>query len=504
MFPGVCIAIPHRRDNGKQFSMRRSVLMEPRSLEYMTLACDGRRLSGLAETLVRRVCTDSRQVQRDDLFVALRGERFDGHAFVAEAADRGVAGVVVEYAGFPSSYPPCAVIAVENTRAALGRIAARYRRDFELPVIAVAGSNGKTTAKELIAALLRQRYRTLASRASFNNEIGVPATLLELEREHEVAVLECGTNHPGELAPLLQLAQPRFGVLTSLGREHLEFFVDLAGVIREEGCLAESLPAQGRLFLNGDMADVNQVMRRSAAPVVRVGLGEDNDWRAGRVQMDESGISFEVRCARPGFNRGYRLPLLGRHQVINALLAMAVGAELGLDAEEVQRGLAGCVPVKMRLQPWALNGVQFLDDTYNANADSMRAALDTLQEFPCRGRRVAVLGDMAELGSTAWAAHAEIGHYAAAHGVQHLLAVGHMAGVLGRAAQEAGLSSVEQFRDLESAAEALGRYIRPGDVVLLKASRALGLERIGEWLRLRSGPGGGTDWDPRPNSLGKR
>jgi UDP-N-acetylmuramoyl-tripeptide--D-alanyl-D-alanine ligase len=504
MFPGVCIAIPHWRDNGKQFSMRRSVLMEPRTLQYMAMASEGRQLNGCTETLVRRVCTDSRQVRRDDLFVALRGDRFDGHAFVAEVAEKGVAGAVVERASLPPALPPCGIIAVENTRLALGRMAERYRQDFVLPVIAVGGSNGKTTTKELIFSVLRQRFRALASRASFNNDIGVPTTLLELTGEHQVAVLEFGTNHPGELAPLLSLAQPRFGVIPSIGREHLEFFGDLAGVIQEEGYLAEALPADGRLFLNGDTAGASEIIRRCSAPVVRVGFAEGNQWRAGHVRTDESGVSFDVDCAVPGFSREFRIALLGRHQIINALLAAAVGAELGLDAEEVQRGLAECAPAKMRLQRWTLNHVQVLDDSYNANADSMRAALDTLREFPCRGRRVAVLGDMAELGPAAIAAHMEIGRYAAEKGIQHLVVVGQMAAVIGRAAREGGLSSVEDFQDVESAAAALREYLRPDDVVLLKASRAMAMERIGDLLRKASPAGAGNDMGPRPNSLGNQ
>jgi UDP-N-acetylmuramoyl-tripeptide--D-alanyl-D-alanine ligase len=501
MFPGVCIAIPHWRDNGKQFSMRRSVLMEPRSLAYMATACQGQRLSGLDETLVRRVCTDSRQVQRGDLFVALRGERFDGHAFVAQAAAQGIAGAVVERARLGPELPSCAVIAVDHTRLAFGRLAARYRRDFDVSIIAVGGSNGKTTTKELIFAVLRQRFQTLASRASFNNDVGVPTTLLELTREHQAAVLEFGTNHPGELAPLLHLAQPRFGVITSIGREHLEFFGDMAGVLQEEGCLAESLPASGRLFINGDTAGVSDIARRSAAPVTRVGWGPANQWRATAVRLDESGLRFQVECPAPGFSREYCLPLLGRHQVTNAMLAAALGAEMGLTAEEVQRGLSECAPIKMRLQRWTVNDVQVLDDSYNANADSMRAALDTLGEYPCRGRRVAVLGDMAELGATATAAHIEVGRYAAGKEIDALLTVGEMAAVLGASAREAGLASVQMFKEVEPAAAALRDYVRPNDVVLLKASRAVALERVGELLR-RTQASENELTGQRPNSLG--
>jgi UDP-N-acetylmuramoyl-tripeptide--D-alanyl-D-alanine ligase len=502
MFPGVCIAIPHWRDNGKQFSMHRSVLMEPRSFNYMVEASRGERLSGLPESVVQRVCTDSRQLQRNDLFVPLSGERFDGHAFLGEAARRGATACLVERRKLPDPWPECGLIAVENTRRAFGDIAARYRQDFSIPVIAVAGSNGKTTTKELLAAVLRQRFKTLSSRASFNNDVGVPATLLELEPEHELAVLEFGTNHPGELAPLLKLARPQLGVLTSIGREHLEFFGDLNGVLEEEGWLAELLPATGRLFLNGDSMGVEELRRRSAAPLVRVGFSAENAWRAGNLRLGSHGVTFEVVAPTASFSREFRIGLLGRHQVRNALLAMAVAAELGMSPEEVQKGLSECRPAKLRLQPWAVGGVQVLDDSYNANADSMRAALETLRDFPGRGRRIAVLGDMAELGAHTESAHAEIGAYAAALGIQQLIAVGRMASVLAASARAGGLPSVFEFPEVDTAAAALRELVQPGDVVLLKGSRRAALERVGDQLR-EALAGKNRDVGQGPNPLGR-
>jgi UDP-N-acetylmuramoyl-tripeptide--D-alanyl-D-alanine ligase len=502
MFPGVCIAIPHWRDNGKQFSMHRSLLMEPRTLQFMAEASGGQRLSGQPEMVVRRVCTDSRQAQAGDLFVPLSGDRFDGHAFLPEAARRSVAGALVERAKLPPTWPGCALIAVDNTRAAFGRMAARYRQDFRLPIVAVGGSNGKTTTKELLSAVLRQKLKTLHSQASFNNDVGVPTTLFDLTAEHEAAVLEFGTNHPGELAPLLKLADPQIGVITSIGREHLEFFGDLDGVVREEGWLAELLPSSGKLFLNGDTLGVSEIMKRCAAPVVRVGLGPENDWRALDLRMDSSGVSFRVKTAMPGFGREFKIPLLGRHQVVNALFAVAVGAELSLTPEQVAEGLAQCAPAKMRLQPWQHNGVLVLDDSYNANADSMRAALDTLRDIPCEGRRVAVLGDMAELGSHAAEAHAEIGRYAAETRVERLFTIGKMAPVLGKAARAAGLNAVSEFDGVAEAAGAVQAFLRPMDVVLIKASRSSALERLSELLR-QSPAASGHDPSQGPNRLGK-
>src|SRR5579872_4031833 len=226
--------------------------MDFRSLKFVATACAGEQLDGSPDLRISRVCSDSRQAQAGDLFFALPGDRFDGHDFLSEVTNKGAAAVVVERTKAPAGLGGCAVIAVDDTRQALGRLAARYRMDFALPVIAVGGSNGKTTTKELLAAVLRQKFRTLWSEASFNNDIGVPLTLLKLEESHQVAVLEAGTNHPGELAPLVRMIQPRLGVITSIGREHLEFFGDLAGVAGEEGWLAELLPAGGKLFVEGD------------------------------------------------------------------------------------------------------------------------------------------------------------------------------------------------------------------------------------------------------------
>ena len=485
--------------------------METRTLAFIVSACGGELLNGSPSRLAGlalRVCTDSRQAQPGDLFFAIKGDQFDGHDFLNEVAKKGVAAVVVEHTVPPCGIerPACPVILVEDTRRALGRLAAAYRNDFvpACGIVAVGGSNKKTTTKDLIAAMLRQKLATLWSEASFNNDIGVPLTLLRLEKAHQAAVLEVGTNHPGELAPLVKMIQPRYGVITNIGREHLEFFGDVAGVAKEEGWLAELLPAHGKLFLDGDNEWTDSIARRTRGPTVRVGLADANDWRVRSLRLDKQGVTFrvdaphaehggspreiespEAKAARyADISRGeYRIHLLGRHQVVNALFALAVGAELGLGRAEIQRGLAECEPARMRLQLWEFSGVRVLDDAYNANADSMLAALQVLQEFPCKGRRVAVLGDMAELGAHSQAAHAEVGRRAAELGVGQLFAVGKMAPVMARAAREAGLNRVIELADVESAVAALKSFLKTGDVVLLKASRATRLERIAAALR---------------------
>jgi UDP-N-acetylmuramoyl-tripeptide--D-alanyl-D-alanine ligase len=458
--------------------------VEERSLKFAADACAAEIRRGSEDVVFKNVNTDSRQVRAGDLFVALKGDRFDGHDFVSQVAGQGAVAMLVERNRMPDHLPECPVLVVENTRTALGQLGAAYRKQFELPVIAVGGSNGKTTTKELVAAVLRQKLPTLWSQASFNNDIGVPLTLLQLESKHRAAVLEVGTNHPGELEPLVKMVSPSVGIITNIGREHLEFFGDVAGVVKEEGVLAELLPANGTLILNGDDASSQELLLRAKARVVRVGIGEKNDWRAKSVRLDKGGVNFRVEGPAASVNGDYRVNLLGRHQVLNALLAIAVGEELGLGRAEIQRGLAECKPAKMRLQYWEANGVRVLDDSYNANADSTLAALETLCDLPLQGRRVAVLGDMAELGVHSEAAHVEVGRRAATLGIGQLFVIGKMAPVTARAARDAGLARVIEFTEVEMAAQAIKNFLKPGDVVLLKASRVSHLERIAESLKM--------------------
>jgi UDP-N-acetylmuramoyl-tripeptide--D-alanyl-D-alanine ligase len=455
--------------------------MKPRSLDFICRACGGQLISGSPDTRILRVSTDSRRIAAGDVFFAIKGEKFDGHDFVLEVVAKGTSAVVVEKAR--AKRLSGGVIAVDDTRKALGRLGARYRRDFDLPVIAVAGSNGKTTTKELIAAVLQEQLATVWSEASFNNDIGVPLTLLNIESKHRAAVLEVGTNHPGELQALLQLIQPNIGVITSIGREHLEHFGSIEGVVKEEGYLAEQLPETGTLFLNGDGEWTPTIARRARARTVCVGMGPQNDWRGELRDMDESGVRFRVSSPRKDFDGEYRAGLLGRHQVTNATFALGVAAELGVSAEAARRGLASAKPPKMRMQVWEVHGIHVLDDSYNANADSMLAALQTLADLGWSGRRVAMLGDMAELGEHAPGAHAEVGRRAGELKIDALIAVGRFASFTAEGATRSGLRDVKTFPDVSAVASSLPSLLKTGDLVLLKASRAAGLERVGEALK---------------------
>jgi UDP-N-acetylmuramoyl-tripeptide--D-alanyl-D-alanine ligase len=319
--------------------------------------------------------------------------------------------------------------------------------------------------------------------------VGVPLTLLRLDSTQQAAVLEAGTNHPGELEPLVRMIAPNHGVITSIGREHLEFFGDLRGVAREEAWVGELLPPGGKLFVHAEPEWLKHIASRTRATPVTIGFQDSDEWRVRDLRPDKQGLSFLVNGPVAEYSGQYRVNLLGRHQALNAVIAIALGAELGLSRGDIQSGLAECKPARMRLELWEVNGVRVLDDAYNANADSMLAALQTLQDIPCKGRRLAVLGDMAELGEYSESAHEEVGRQAAELGVGQLFAVGKMAPVMARAARAAGLARVLEFADVEVAAVAIKQFVRDGDVLLLKASRVARLERIAERLRGATGAG---------------
>lgn len=460
--------------------------MEAQELNTIAEWCRGRLVNAPPDLRVQGISTDSRAVKKGELFLALTGENFDGHDFVVDVCAKGAAAAVVEEgrcAALPHGKP---YIAVDNTRRALGMIAAAYRAQFEFAAVAIAGSNGKTSTKELVAAVLKEKLQTLWSAASFNNDIGVPSTLLHLERRHEAGVFEVGTNHPGELRPLLEMVRPTIGVITSIGREHLEFFGTLEGVLAEEGTVADILPAGGLLVLNGDGFGADELVRRCASRVARVGFSAGNDFRLRMLEVGPQGSRFTVDGAGE-ISGEYATKLLGAHQVVNAGYAIVVGKELGLGRAEIQRGLISCTGAKMRLQLKQIDDFIVLDDAYNANADSMQAALETLQAFPCKGRRIAVLGEMAELGAASGPAHEEVGRRAAQGNIDCLVAVGKSSRIMAGAARSAGLRDVHDLAEIEKVGPAVIELVRPGDVVLVKASRSARLERVVDFLAERFG-----------------
>jgi len=457
-------------------------MMEPTPLQSIAEASGGSlHPRGAGGVVVSGICTDSRRLQAGELFLALRGERFDGHDFLGEPGLKAAAAVVVDanrVADVPQGIP---AIGVTDTRAALGSIAAAHRSRFSMPVFCVAGSNGKTTTKELLASLLETSLSTLRSQASFNNDIGVPLSLLGLNSDHRAAVLEAGTNHPGELAPLIRMIAPRYGLIPQIGREHLEHFRNLDGVLEEESALGEGLPAEGVLFLNGDCEAARPLAHRTRARVIRTGFGTDNDWQARIVESDWHSTRFVIESPRAEWSGAFEIAVPGRHMVSNAILALAAAAELGIRPDAAREALARFSGAKQRLQWSEQRGIRWLDDTYNANADSTLASLQTLADLPCSGRRVAVLGDMAELGEHTPEAHQEVGAAAQRLGIDLLVCIGRSAEHTARGAS--GLGRILAFPDIEHAVPALRPILRAGDCVLAKASRSSRLERLFEALK---------------------
>jgi UDP-N-acetylmuramoyl-tripeptide--D-alanyl-D-alanine ligase len=448
----------------------------------MALAMNGRIRGPIAVPTATAVSTDSRGPVSDSLFFAIVGERFDGHAFVDEALAKGAAAAVVsEVSKIDRAHHDSGrLIQVSDTVEALGRLAAWYRRQLAASVIAVVGSNGKTTTKDLINTVLGSKKRGRAGEASFNNAIGVPLTLLAVEPQDEFAVVEIGTNHPGEIVALGRIVQPDLAVVTSIGEEHLEFFGDVAAVAREEFSLMSCL--RGRAFVA--MSDQAARYAPSKAPanctVLKFGFDGAADLRAVDLSGDARGQRFRVNG-----RFDYCLPLLGRHNVTNALGAIAIGTRFRLSHEEIASALAMVRPSPMRMEPMVIGDISVLNDAYNANPSSVQAALEVMDDLSTVGRKVLILGDMRELGSESVRCHQAVGRDAGRSTAQVVIAVGAMARVLADGATGAAGTAkrIYWFPTIEALAEKIGALLQPGDLVLLKASRAMRLERILDGLR---------------------
>ena len=424
-----------------------------------------------------RVTIDSRQVQADDLFVALPGERRNGHDFIRDAVAGGATGVLVER--LPSGLPPdVTVFQVRNSLAALQALAAYWRAKYHLKVIGVTGSLGKTTCKELTAAVLGGTFAVLKSEANLNTEIGLPLTLLQLRPQHQRAVLEMGMYGPGEIRFLCQIARPQMGVVTNVGPIHLERLGSLEAIAAAKAELVESLPHDGTAFLNADDPLVAAMAPRTAARVICFGTSEQCYVR-GTVLASAGlqGITLRLTCGDESVDVTASLP--GRHNLHNALAAAAVGLADGLSLREVAVALENAeVPLRLRTLAGP-NGSTIIDDSYNASPASMVAALDLLAELP--GRHLALLGDMLELGAFEEEGHRLVGQRAA--DVLHALyVVGQRGQLIGDAAQETGQPEVHFLRSKEEAAAILRKALGQGDHLLVKASRALALETVIEEL----------------------
>jgi len=422
---------------------------------------------------------DSRTLSPGDLFIAISGERFDGHEYVQAALEKGAVGAIVE-AGKKVAGDPLRLLKVEDTLKALQLLGAAARRLWGKPLLAVTGSAGKTTTKEILAHILATRFRVMKSSGNLNNHIGMPLQLLKLEAEHDLAVVEMGMNHAGEIRTLGALAHHDLAVVTAVAPVHLEFFGSLAEIARAKYEIIETLPTGGVAVLNADDEYVSQFGRDFKGKVVTFGIKRSADVSAQKIKLNGAeGSTFELVVGSVG--EPVTFPLVGEHNIYNALAAAAAAMDRGISPSQAAAALSSIAPPDKRGQVLHLHGATIINDCYNSNPRALEAMIDTLASMKAE-RRILVVGEMLELGPTAEALHRECGEHAAEKKIDVVIGVRGMARAVAEAACGSGTQA--QFVETpEQAGEWLARNLRPGDAVLLKASRGVKLERALDMLQ---------------------
>ena len=443
---------------------------------------------------IRRVCSDSREVGSGDLFVAFKGEHFDGHDFVEQALRKGAIGALLERGSEVvsllkswSEIPAPFIMGVPDALLAYQQLATHHRNRFQIPIVAVTGSNGKTTTKEMVARVLDKRWKVLVTEGNLNNRIGVPRTLLQLNVQHEAAVIEMGVDHKGQTTRLADITRPTIGLITNIGPDHLEFFGTMEASAEAKGELLDRLGSEDTVVLNADDPYFGYLASRARCRVVSFGLSPTALVRATEVQSDAKGMSFRLRL--PGRVRPtpVALPAHGFHNLSNALAAAAVGYVCELSGAKIAQGLLHFRPATMRSQVERLGGLTVINDCYNANPASMKAAIDMLADLGAGAHTVAVLGDMLELGAQSLAFHQEIGAHVAAGGITSLVVCGGLGRAIAEGARAAGMADerIAECLDAQGAIPHVLSMVHPGDVVLVKASRGMRMEQVVEGLRIR-------------------
>jgi UDP-N-acetylmuramoyl-tripeptide--D-alanyl-D-alanine ligase len=441
-----------------------------RTAAELAAAVGGAVASGRADATARGVSIDSRSIAAGDAFFAILGERHDGHDFATAAAAAGASLIV---ASRPVEAPGTTVVRVDDTTAALGRLAADERSRRRRAVVAITGSAGKTTTRALTVAALGARFRVAGSTGNLNNQWGLPLSLLRLPDEADAAVLEIGINHPGELAPLARIARPDVGVVTNVGTAHIGFFADQRELAEEKAQVVFETAPSGTGVIHLSSPFLHEIAQRSGRRLVTFDRGGNPDLRADDLSGDLVGGSRFTVDGVP-----VRLALWGEHAVLNALAALGAARALGVPLAEAAPRLAAVAPQPGRGRVRRLaHGVVLVDDTYNSNPSAAKALLAALAASPWDGRRVALLGDMYELGERSPAFHREVGEAAARAGIDLLVTVGAFAHDAAEGARAAGLRDALVLDDVPAAAAALAGLLQPGDLVLAKASRGVGLER---------------------------
>ncbi|MCD8005204.1 MAG: UDP-N-acetylmuramoyl-tripeptide--D-alanyl-D-alanine ligase [Oscillospiraceae bacterium] len=463
--------------------------MEPITLREILQAVDGRLLGEDVplETAVNRVDTDSRNIHPGSLFLPLVGERFDGHDYIRQALTDGAAGCLTDREP-EDRIPGKFYIQVGGTQRALRDLARWYKSRFSIPFIAITGSVGKTTTRDMVAAVLGERYRVLKTQGNFNNQVGLPLTLLRLERSHEICVLEMGMNHTGEIDYLSAIVEPDVAVITNVGDAHIENLGSRKNILQAKCEIFHHMKPEGLAVLNGDdelLVTLRQTLKR---PILWCGRDSACDFRAAHVESDGERL-IHCKVTTPDSAFDLEIPALGHHMIYPALTALAIGRYFGLTEQEMVRGVRHFAPTKMRMNILRRGeGIVILDDAYNANPQSVRAALQVLADS--RGKRkVAVLGDMLELGPLAPALHGGIGEFAAQSGVDCLVCVGELSRYIADAAGEGGMKEVYWRPNKKEALAVLEQVVKPDCTVLVKASRGMAFEEIVSFLKEHTSDG---------------
>ncbi|MBV9674332.1 MAG: UDP-N-acetylmuramoyl-tripeptide--D-alanyl-D-alanine ligase [Verrucomicrobia bacterium] len=443
--------------------------MDPRTLLEIAVMAGGT-LYGEGEAEVLKVSTDTRSLQRGDLFIALRGVHFDGHAYLQNAREKGAVGAMVERVDRASRLPQ---IEVFNTTEALQRLAKVYREQLSLRSIGITGSNGKTSVKEMIGAVLGRRFDTLKTAGNLNNHFGVPLTMLNANSNHEVGVFEAGMNHAGEIAPLAAIIQPEIAVVTNVGVAHIGNLGSREAIAREKSVLAEAVPVTGWIVLHAADEYSEWIARRCRGKVILAGIGQ-GEIQARDIEHKMGGESFTLKFGTESAR--VFLPLMGEHMIANACMAAAVGFLFGLSIQDCVTGLERTVLPGNRLKMQSVGGIYVINDTYNANPESMVAAFRSAINLPCKGRRVAVLGRMGELGKQSESGHRKVGLEVAKLGFDILITVGTEAELIAQAAK--GATETHSVESQQQAVETLLDCLQPGDLVLVKGSNSARMDRV--------------------------
>ncbi|MDD5953339.1 MAG: UDP-N-acetylmuramoyl-tripeptide--D-alanyl-D-alanine ligase [Oscillospiraceae bacterium] len=446
------------------------------TVEQMIKSCNGILLCGDPSTVVRGGSIDSRRTKEGDLFVPLIGERSNGHGYIASAFAKGaVATLTQEHREMDD--PDHCWIYVPDTQTALQEIAKDYRSQFSIPIIGITGSVGKTTTKEMVALALSAGENVMKTKGNFNSQVGLPITLFGLEPEHTAAVIEMGMSEFGEMSRLAEIAKPNYAIITNIGMSHIENLKTQKNIRNEKLHIMDYFDRKSVLFLNGDDPILSALIGFLPCKTIVYGTGYNAHYQAKRIVSEDKHTTYALQTPIQG--RTVHLPALGKHNVLNSLAAIAVADYLGVNLDAVVEKIGQYVPPAMRQEIHEVNGITIIDDTYNASPDSIRSGLDVLQGLECRGRRVAVLADMLELGELSEQAHFDVGVAAAQAGVSVLVTVGKRAENIGKGAKSVNPSVlVCSQKDNEQAVKYLQHKLRPGDCVIVKGSRGMKTDEI--------------------------